>query len=165
MKISATAGNIEPVCFLPISQIEQLPNRHRRLQPIAAIAKTRQKIVSKVIKQVILKSNLAVSFINCTFLRALDSDKLHFIHQTMSTFNIDWKPGCCVHFVCRFGEIYIGWRKTGVTAVLEDTPSKNLGRGGEPLCENAKIDNTDLETLVTTETNTSRTTTDSYISI
>lgn len=40
VKISAAAGNIEPVCFLPIFQMLhrwQLPNRHRWLSPIDAI--------------------------------------------------------------------------------------------------------------------------------
>lgn len=38
----------------------------------------------------------------------------------------------------------------------KNTPSVNRGRGGEPLCENAKIDNIDLDTLVAAKKQTSR---------
>lgn len=53
VKISATAGNIEPVCFLPIFQMQhhwQLPNRHRRLEPVAAILESRATSKKKINK-------------------------------------------------------------------------------------------------------------------
>lgn len=136
VKISATAGNIEPVCLLPIFQQTSAALVHwclfRRTKP-------RPKIVNKVIKTFFFSfsSHFAVYVIVFpAFLRAFGTDQPAFdvILQTQSL--------CEFRLLLRenLHRLTHNWSDT----VLENTTSKDLGRGREPLCENAKIDNIDL---------------------